>query len=89
MNRKTLAQLFALSGAAICFGASAGYADDGARCRDVGGGVLTNFVDQTHAQGPVTGDLRGAVAVAVLGVNGNVYHISKLLVTETGDTVKF
>ena len=56
---------------------------------DVGGGVLTNFLNETHAQGKVTGDLRGAVSVAVLGVNGNVYHISKQLVTGTGDTVVF
>jgi hypothetical protein len=89
MKLETLVKLFAFSGAAICIGAVTGFAGDGGNCRDVGGGVLTNFLDQTHAQGPITGDLRGAVAVEVLGVNGNVYHIAKQLVTDTGDTVSF
>lgn len=89
MNVKTPARLLALSVAAMCIGAVTGFAGDGRNCRDVGGNVLTNFLDQTHAQGPVTGDLRGAVALEVLGVNGNVYHIAKQLVTDTGDTVSF
>ena len=86
MNVKTSARLLALSVAAMCIGAVTGFAGDGRNCRDVGGNVLTNFLDQTHAQGPVTGDLRGAVAVEVLGVNGNVYHIAGLVAAQ--ETIK-
>ena len=98
MNIKTLAKLAALSSVAMCLGVAPGFAD-AEHCRGVehhvGGGVLTNFLDQTHAQGPVTGDLRGAVAVQVVGSptsgpNGTiVYPIAKQLVTSTGDTVIF
>ena len=89
MKFKAQAPLLALSVTAICLNPTSGSAAGDGRCRDIGGGVLTNFLDQTHAQGPLTGDLRGAVAVEVLGVNGTVYHISKQLVTDTGDTVNF
>jgi hypothetical protein len=64
-------------------------------CQDIGGGVLTNFLDATQCaspvglctDGPATGDLRGAVGVQVLGVNGNVYHVRHHWVTESGDTI--
>ena len=92
MNTKTLAMLFAFSGAAMCFGAGPGLANKG-ECRHVGGSVITNFtdIDATHtvATGPVFGDLRGAVAVEVLRISGNTYHISKNMVTDTGDTLAF
>ena len=92
MNMKTLAKLFALSGVAMCFGAMPGLADN-PYCQHVGGSVITNFtdIDATHtiATGPVSGDLKGAVAVEVLGINGNTYHISKNMVTDTGDTLAF
>jgi hypothetical protein len=98
MNMKMLAKFFALSGAAMCLGAMPGLAD-GERCRHVGGGVLTNFLDPSQClptsgssvalctDGTATGDLRGAVGVQVLGINGNVYHVRHHWVTESGDTI--
>src|SRR3984893_1919458 len=92
MNMKTLAKLLALSGTAMCLGAAPGFAD-AEHCQHVGGSVITNFtdIDATHtvATGPVFGDLRGAVAVEVLRISGNTYHISKNMVTDTGDTLAF
>jgi hypothetical protein len=94
MNIKTLAPLFAISGVIMCLGTAPGLADAG-HCSHVGGGILTNFLDQTTCGGPTglcsdgtaTGDLKGAIGVNVLAVNGNVYHVHHHLVTETGDTV--
>ena len=94
MNVKTLAELLAFSAAVSCVVASSALADAG-HCRHVGGGILTNFLDQTTCGGPTglcsdgtaTGDLKGAIGVNVLVVTGNVYHVHHHLVTETGDTV--
>ena len=87
MNLKTLAKLLALSGTAMCLGATPGIAAGGVHCQDVCGGVLTNFLDSTHTEGTSTGDIRGAVGVAILGVNGNVYHVQHHWVTDSGDTI--
>lgn len=38
------------------------FAQDGAHCRDVGGTVQTNFLDQTTTLGTATGDLAGGPA---------------------------
>jgi hypothetical protein len=89
---KTLTRLIALSGAAMALGATSGFAAGGVHCQDVGGGVLTNFLDSTHTEGTSTGDIRGAVGVAILGVtpgpNGtNVYHVQHHWVTDSGDTI--
>src|ERR1700730_12171664 len=63
MNLKTLAKLFALSGAAMCLGAVQGLAD-AEHCRHVGGGALTNFLPKADCassplglctDGPATG----------------------------------
>ena len=43
MYTKTLTKLLAFSGAAICLGTTPGLSDEG-RCRQVGGGILTNFL---------------------------------------------
>jgi hypothetical protein len=95
MNLKTLTKLFALSGAAMCFGAVPGLADAG-HCRHVGGGVLTNFLQPADCaaspinlctDGSSTGDIRGGVGVTILGINGNVYHVHHHWVTDTGDTI--
>jgi hypothetical protein len=95
MKTKTLAQALLFSGVAACFCNSQGWAAGGAHCQEVGGGVLTNFLDATQCaspvglctDGPVTGDLQGAVGVQVLGINGNVYHVRHHWVTESGDTI--
>jgi len=87
MNLKTLAKLLALSGTAMCLGATPGIAAGGVHCQDVGGGVLTNFLDSTHTEGTSTGDIRGAVGVAILSVSGNVYHVQHHWVTDAGDTI--
>jgi hypothetical protein len=95
---KTTAKLFALSDVAMCLGTAPGLADN-PHYRHVGGGVLTNFLDPSQClptsgssvapctDGTATGDLRGAVGVQVLGVNGNVYHVRHHWVTESGDTI--
>jgi len=69
-------------------------AQGGARCREVGGTVLTNFVDQSDTLGTATGDLKGGLGVSVLSVtpqaNGSVvFHNHHHWVTESGDTIFF
>jgi hypothetical protein len=92
MNMKTLTTLLAFSGTVVCLGATPGFADAG-HCRHVGGGVLTNFLDQTHTEGASTGDIRGAIGVAVIGQptsgpNGTtIYHVQHHWVTDSGDTI--
>ena len=70
----------------MCFGAMPRLADN-PHCRQVGGGVLTNFLAASSrlfadsrspvnlcTDGTTTGDLRGAIGVQVPGITGNVYH---------------
>jgi hypothetical protein len=69
MKIKTAAQLVLLSGVATCFCSSQGRAmtaieyamsaAGGAHCQEVGGGVLTNFLDSTHTEGTSTGTSEG------------------------------
>jgi len=92
MNLRTLVKFFALSGAAMALGATPGIAAGGIHSQDVGGGVLTNFLDSTHTEGTSTGDIRDAIGVAILGVtpgpNGTtVYHVQHHWVTDSGDTI--
>src|SRR5205823_5020419 len=96
MKMKTLAGVLTLSCGAICLSAMSGLAaGGGVHCQKIGGGLLTNFLEATQCaspvglctDGPATGDLRGAVGVQVLGVNGNVYHVRHHWVTESGDTI--
>ena len=87
MNTLCRAALMAvLVASAAGFSAVPGAAANG-HCQPVGGSVFTNFVDQTHAVGPVSGDLAGAVSVQILAINGNVYTIRKHFVTTSGDTM--
>jgi len=70
------------------------FAQGGANCKDVGGAILTNFVDPTTTLGGATGDLRGGLGVSVLNVapgpNGTtVFHNHHHWVTEAGDTIFF
>ena len=97
MNLKTLAELPAFSTAVSCVVASSAFADAG-HCRHVGGGIQTNFLQTADCaasplglctDGTATGDLRGAVGVAVLSENGNVLHNHHHWVTESGDTITF
>jgi hypothetical protein len=95
MKTKALAQVLLISAAGVSLCNSPGIAATGAHCQEIGGGVLTNFLDPTQCASPVglctdgiaTGDLRGAVGVQVLGVNGNIYHVRHHWVTESGDTI--
>ena|SRR6516165_10185700 len=93
MNRKTSLKLLAFSAVVACAAAPA-FADEG-NCRHVGGGILTNFLDTntcgggTCTDGTATGDLRGAVGVAVLMQTGNVLTNHHHWVTESGDTITF
>lgn len=98
MKMKMLARFFALSSAGMCLGAAPALADN-PHCRQVGGGVLTNFLDPSQClqtlgssvnlctDGTATGDLKGAVGVQVVGITGNVYHNRHHWVTESGDTI--
>jgi hypothetical protein len=103
MNMKTLARLLALSGAAMCFGAIPGLADN-PHCRHVGGGIITNVLQDPVkdcgsspiglcTDGVATGDLSGAVGVAVLKQNGtgagSYLHNHHHWVTASGDTITF
>ena len=68
------------------------FAQGGANCKQVGGSVSTNFIDQTTTLGTATGDLRGGLGVEVVsissGANGStVFHNRHRWVTESGDTI--
>ena len=77
MNFKTVAQVISLSAAAICLDAAPALADN-PHCRQVGGGILTNFLDPSQClqtsgskaalctDGTATGDLKGAVGCKCL-----------------------
>ena len=78
-----------------CLASTPGLSDAG-KCRHVGGGILTNFLQPADCagsfqnlctDGTATGDLKGAVGVSILSINGNAYHVHHHWVTETGDTI--
>ena len=74
--------------------ASSQFADDAANCRDVQGGIRTNFIDTTETLGTCTGDLAGGLGVSVLGqsagTNGSIIlHVHHHWVTQTGETLSF
>ena len=87
-----------LGAAVLAFGAlSAGHpavaqAED-IHCVQVGGGIVTNFLDNTETLGTATGDLSGGLGVSVLGVTPGsgggptIYHVHHHWVTTTGDTL--
>jgi hypothetical protein len=84
MKLKTVAKVLVLSGATVGLSATPGFAK---QCQEVGGGVLTNFLDATHTEGTSSGDIKGAVGVQILVISGNVYHVQHHWVTESGDTI--
>ena len=95
MKTNTLTKLLAISSALTCLGAIPGLAD-AEPCRHVGGGVLTNFLQPADCassfqnlctDGTATGDLKGAVGVSILGIDGNLFNVHHHWVTETGDTI--
>ncbi len=68
------------------------HAQGGANCKEVGGAILTDFVDQTTTLGTATGDLKGGLGVTVLSTasgpnNSTVFHNQHHWVTESGDTI--
>lgn len=72
------------------------WSDSDRICAPVGGTILTNFgaISSTTTLGPVTGDLRGAVAASVLGSpqpsgNNVIFHVQHHWVTDSGDTIFF
>ena len=74
--------------------ASSLFADDAANCRDVQGGITTNFIGPTETLGTSTGDLAGGLGVSVLGrsdgANGSIIlHVHHHWVTQTGETLSF
>jgi hypothetical protein len=104
MKLKTLAQVLVLSGATTGLGATPGLTDQG-HCRHVGGGIITNVLPPPPAMdcasspiglctdGVATGDLSGAVGVAVIRQNGSApngyLHNHHHWVTASGDTIFF
>src|SRR3954447_653302 len=73
-------------------GASAQSTNARPHCIQVGGSVMTNFLDPGTTLGTATGDLRGAVSASLLGVsagaNGTtVFGVQHHWVTEAGDTI--
>jgi hypothetical protein len=99
VKTKTIAQMLLLSGVVGCGCSTPGFAAGGVHCQDIGGGILTNFLDPSQClptsgssvglctDGTAIGDLRGAVGVQVLAVNGNVFHNHHHWVTDSGDTI--
>ena len=76
--------------------ASRGWNNPDRTCVPVGGTSLTNFgaISSTTTLGPVTGDLRGAVAASLLGspvTSGSnvLFTVQHHWVTESGDTLFF
>ena len=68
------------------------FAQGGVTCKQVGGAVLTNFIDPTTTLGTATGDLRGGLGVDVLNIapgayGSTVFHNHHHWVTESGDTI--
>ena len=70
--------------------------DDETYCREVSGGIVTDFLSPpavgSSTLGTATGDLRGGLGVVILGItngqNGStVFHVQHHWVTETGDTI--
>jgi hypothetical protein len=86
-----VAAIIGLVGASV---ATARERDERGRCTAVGGTVLTNLgvIDANTTLGTATGDLRGAVAAAILsiapGIDGTtVFMVQHHWVTEPGDTI--
>jgi hypothetical protein len=72
MKTKTIAQLLVLSGVAACVCATPSFAAGGVHCQDVGGGILTNFLDPSQCL-PTSGSAvalctDGALRQAICGV---------------------
>jgi len=100
IRRITYIRSMVLAGALLGLGAwSAGHpasaeAED-SHCVQVGGGIVTNFLDNTETLGTATGDLSGGLGVSVLrvtpGTGGGptTYHVHHHWVTTTGDTLLF
>lgn len=71
----------------------------GSNCVHVGGSIITNFgaVDANTTLGPATGDLRGAVAANLLGIQNMtvdglpavLFSVQHHWVTESGDNIYF
>jgi len=100
IRRITYLRSMVLGGALLALGAwnaghpAAAEAED-QECVQVGGGIVTNFLDITDTLGTATGDLGGGLGVSVLSVTPGsggeptVYHVHHHWVTTTGDTLSF
>ena len=71
-----------------------GVAEADQHCVKVGGGVLTNLIDNTDTLGTATGDLAGGLGITILttpttGGPAGVYKVHHHWVTTTGDTLQF
>ena len=83
--------------AALCLAtataATAQSAKTRVECIQVGGTVMTNFIDETTTLGTATGDLRGAVSADLLGQPSvepdgtTVFTVQHHWTTEAGDTI--
>jgi hypothetical protein len=100
MNTRAIIRRLVLAGVAGCVCATPGFAAGGMHCQEVGGGILTNFLDPSQClptsnspmgnlctDGVATGDLRGAIGVQVLNFSPSMLHNRHHWVTESGDTI--
>ena len=95
MHRLKTSQLFRIVPLAfVLLISSIAFADENGNCVKVGGAFLTNvggFGDNTTL-GVITGDLKGAVGVQILGESAGpsgttIISVQHHLVTDTGETV--
>jgi hypothetical protein len=100
IRRITYIRSMVLGGALLALGCwnachSAAAEAEEPNCAQVGGGIVTNFLDTTDTLGTATGDLSGGLGVSVLSVTPGsgggptIYHVHHHWVTTTGDTLLF
>jgi hypothetical protein len=58
-------------------------------CIQVGGTIMTNFINENTTLGTATGDLKGAVSATVTPGAGGSFQVLHHWVTEAGDVIVF
>jgi hypothetical protein len=85
--------LIAALGHLAATGAAAQSTKAAPHCNEVGGTVMTNFLDPGTTLGTATGDLRGGVSATLLGAAAGpnettVFSVQHHWVSEAGDTIE-
>jgi hypothetical protein len=76
-----------LSGGVLLVSAVPGFAACSGQPQHVAGGILTDFIDQSHTDGIAIGDLRGSVGVEILSAIPNGFRVHHHWVIESGDQI--